>query len=227
MRNRLSPRTRVALAAATGLELPTSHGARAGTRRTSHRAVEAQALAGDLKKAQKERRTIVFIDESGLSQRPHRCRTWAPRGETPVLQYHFNWKTLSVIAGVTLWNFYFQIFEQSIKSEQIIEFLQHLLRYIDGDILLIWDRLPAHRSLVTQRFIRDQKGRLEMEYLPPYAPELNPVEYIWAHCKHHELPNVCAKNLWDLNEGARRSLKRMRRRPRLITAFWKQASLFF
>ena len=62
--------------------------------------------------------------------------------------------------------------------------------------------------------------------LPPYAPELNPVEYIWAHCKHHELPNVCAKNLWDLGEGARRSLKRMRRRPRLITAFWKQASLF-
>jgi transposase len=99
-----------------------------------------------------------------------------------------NWKTLSVIAGVTLWNFYFQIFEQAIKSEQIIEFLKHLLRYIDGDILLIWDRLPAHRSLVTQQFIRDQKGRLETEYLPPYAPELNPVEYIWAHCKHHELP---------------------------------------
>ena len=118
-----------------------------------------------------------------------------PRGQTPVLQFHFNWKTLSVIAGVTVWNFYFQIFENAIKSEQIIEFLQHLLRYIDGDILLIWDRLPGHRSKVTQQFIRDQKGRLEMEYLPPYAPELNPVEYIWAHCKHHELPNVCAKNL--------------------------------
>ncbi len=108
----------------------------------------------------------------------------------------------------------------------MIEFLQHLLRYIKGDILLIWDRLPAHRSRPTQQFIADQKGRLEVEYLPPYAPELNPVEYIWAHCKHHELPNVCAKNLWDLSEGARRSLKRMRRRPRLITAFWKQASLF-
>jgi transposase len=101
-----------------------------------------------------------------------------------------------------------------------------LLRYIDGNILLIWDRLPAHRSRITQQFIREQKGRLDLEYLPPYAPELNPVEYIWAHCKHHELPNVCAKNLWDLSEGARRSLKRMRRRPRLITAFWKQASLF-
>ena len=143
-----------------------------------------------------------------------------------MLQFHFNWKTVSVIAGVTFWNFYFEIFEAAVKSEQVIEFLRHLLRYIEGDILLIWDRLPAHRSRITQRFIADQKGRLEVEYLPPYAPELNPVEYIWAHCKHHELPNVCAKNLWDLGEGARRSLKRMRRRPRLITAFWKQASLF-
>ncbi|MFL6446595.1 MAG: transposase [Bryobacteraceae bacterium] len=72
-----------------------------------------------------------------MSQRPHRRRTWAPRGQTPVLQFHFNWKTLSVIAGVTVWNFYFEIFEQAIKSEQIIEFLKHLLRCIEGDILLI------------------------------------------------------------------------------------------
>ncbi len=131
---------------------------------------------------------------------------------------------MSVLAGLTIWNFYFQIFERSIQSEQIIEFLKHLLRYIPGDILLIWDRVPAHRSRLAQQFIQDQKGRLAMEYLPAYAPELNPVEYIRAHRKHHELPRVCAKNLWA--KVARRSLKRMRRRPRLITAFWKQASLF-
>jgi len=122
--------------------------------------MEAQPLAGDLKKAEEEGRTIVFVDESGLSQRPHRRRTWAPRGQTPVLQFHFNWKTLSVIAGVTVSNFYFQIFEEAIKSEQIIEFLKHLLRYIDGDILLIWDHLPAHRSKITQQFIRHQQDRL-------------------------------------------------------------------
>lgn len=143
-----------------------------------------------------------------------------------MLQFHFNWKTLSIIAGLTIWNFYFQMFEKSIGSEQVIEFLKHLLRHIPGDLLLVWDRLPAHRSRLTQDFIRDQRGRLVIEYLPPYAPELNPVEYLWAHCKHHELPNVCAKNLWDLSEGARRTLKRMRRRPRLIVAFCQQSSLF-
>ena len=60
--------------------------------------------------------TIVFVDESGLSQRPHRVRTWAPRGQTPVLQFHFNWKTLSVMAGIAWWNFYFRLFPGSIKA---------------------------------------------------------------------------------------------------------------
>ena len=79
-----------------------------------------------LKKAQNEGRTIVSLNASCLSQRPHRRRTWAPRGQTPLLPFHFNWKTLSVIVGVTVWNFYFPIFEEVIKSEQIIECLKHL-----------------------------------------------------------------------------------------------------
>ena len=56
------------------------------------------------KKARKEHRTIVFIDESGLTQKPHRCRSWAPRGQTTVLFHHFNWKSLSLISGLTIWN---------------------------------------------------------------------------------------------------------------------------
>jgi transposase len=57
------------------------------------------------KKACREGRTQVCIDESGLNQRSHRCRTWAPRGQTPILQYNSNWKSLSVAAGLTLWNY--------------------------------------------------------------------------------------------------------------------------
>ena len=82
------------------------------------------------KKARQQRRTIVFIDESGLSTRPTRARTWAPRGQTPVLHETFNWKSLSIIGGLALWRFYFQIHAGSIKSLQVIEFLRHLQRHI-------------------------------------------------------------------------------------------------
>jgi transposase len=183
-------------------------------------------VAGGKKNAEREGRTIVFIDETGLSERPHRCRTWAPRGQTPVLQYHFHWNHLSVIAGVTWWNFYFRLHSGSINKERVVEFLQHLMRHVPGKLFIVWDRLTAHRSLLVRDFIATQDGRIEVEWLPAYAPELNPVEYLWGQLKHHELPNFCPRDLWHLGTEARRRLRRIRRRPSLIVAFWKQADLF-
>src|SRR2546422_4208788 len=89
-------------------------------------------------------RILVFIDESGLSQRPHCCRTWAPRGQTPVLQYNFNWKSLSVAAGLTVWNFYFRLYPGAVKKAQVLDFLQALVRHLRLPLLVVWDRLPAH-----------------------------------------------------------------------------------
>jgi transposase len=107
-----------------------------------------------------------------------------------------------------------------------VDFLSALVRHIRRPLIVVWDRLPAHRSSLVRDYIESLGGRIQVEYLPAYAPELNPVEYIWAYWKQHELPNVCPKDFWQLSEGARRTLRRMRRRPRLITAFWKQASLW-
>jgi transposase len=95
------------------------------------------------------------------------------------------------MAGVTWWNFYFRLFPGAIRSPQIILFLSHLLRHIPGKLLIVWDGLPGHRSRAVWEFVRQQKGRLWLEFLPAYAPELNPVEYLWSHWKQHELPNFC------------------------------------
>lgn len=143
-----------------------------------------------------------------------------------MLQYHFNWHTLSAIAGVTWWNFYVQLHPGTIRAPQVVRFLRHLRRHLRGPLLIIWDRLAAHRSRLVQDFVAAQDGRLSLEYLPGYAPELNPTEYLWGHWKQHELPNLCPKDFWELSTHARRALRRMRRRPSLIVAFWKQADLF-
>jgi transposase len=95
-----------------------------------------------------------------------------------VLQYNFNWDTLSAAAGITFFNFYFRLYKGSIRSAQVVDFLQALLRHIPGPLLIVWDRLSAHRSGMTRDFIAGQGDRLRVEYLPGYAPELNPVEYI-------------------------------------------------
>jgi transposase len=144
-----------------------------------------------------------------------------------VLEYNFNWKSLSAVAGLTFWNFYFRLYPGAVKSPQVIDFLQALVRHVASPLLLVWDGLPAHRSRLVRDFLQSLDGWIAWEYLPAYAPELNPVEYIWAYWKQHELPNVCPKDYWQLGEAARRTLRRMRRRPRIIRAFWEQAQLRF
>ena len=187
--------------------------------------MEGQALAYAQKKARREQRTILFIDESGLSERPTRVCTWAPKGQTPVLQYSFNWKQLSAIAGISFWNFYFRLFPGTIKGPQLVEFLQALVRQIKGKLLIVWDGLPAHRSALVRKHVESLDGHIVLERLPAYAPELNPVEYIWGYMKTRELANLCATTIGEVSQFARNRLKSMQRRPRLITAFWKQAEL--
>lgn len=188
--------------------------------------MEEAHLAFAQKKAQREGRVIVFIDESGLSERPTRVRTWAPKGQTPVIQFHFNWKQLSMIAGVSFTNAYFRLHEGSIKSAQIVDFLEALVRQIGRKLLIIWDGLKAHRSRVVRDYVDGLDGKIELAFLPPYAPELNPVEYLWAWLKRHALANYCPDSLAELATTARGKLRSAQRRTSLIAAFWKQAELF-
>ncbi|MCC7040799.1 MAG: IS630 family transposase [Burkholderiales bacterium] len=170
---------------------------------------------------------MVFIDESGLSERCPVTRTWGRRGQTPIIQQSFTWKQMSAIAGLSWWRFYFRFVDGAVKSAQIIEFLGALKRQIRHKLLIVWDGVGAHKSRQVREWLEQQDGRIAIAFLPPYAPELNPVEAIWAYLKKHEIANLCPATLHEVSDFARRRLKSMQRRPRLIRAFWQQAALAF
>jgi transposase len=112
----------------------------------------------------------------------------------------------------------------AVNTEAMNEHLKEISAQIarGAHALLICDGAGWHQP--GERLI--VPDNITLLHLPPYAPELNPVEYLWAYWKQHELPNVCPQDYWQLSETARRTLRRMRRCPRLITAFWQQASLW-
>ena len=177
--------------------------------------------------AQQEQRTIVFVDESGFSQRPARKRTWAPRGQTPVLEFNFNWKRISAIAGVSFYELWFALHQGTIRAPQVIEFIQQLRARIGKKLLLIWDGLSAHGSRAVWAFVDSLEGAVRVERLPAYAPELNPVEFLWGHLKNHDLANVTPDALWKLSKAARNALFKAQKRPSVIHAFWVQTELPF
>jgi len=196
--------------------------------------VGLHALAQAKKNARRRRAWIVFQDESGVSQRPPVRRTWAPRGQTPVLIHAFNWKKLSISVALAFrWNgrrtrLFFQTRADSYNTESLIAFLRDLKReFRRRRVILIWDGLPAHRSREMTAFLRTQRSWLSVEGLPGYAPELNPAEQLWGNVKGRELANQCAENLKDVAAALRKGMARVRRRPSLAFSFLKHAGLSF
>ena len=97
---------------------------------------------------------IAFVNEARLSERPTRVRTWATKGQTPIIQFYFNWKRLSVIAGLTRLSCLFRFHEGSIKKEEIVEFLQALKGHRKWLLLIVvWDGLKAHRSKLVREYL--------------------------------------------------------------------------
>lgn len=165
------------------------------------------------------------MDESGISERPTRVRTWAPKGQTPIIQFHFNWNHVSVIAGLTRTNCLFRLHEGSIKKEEIVEFLKALKAHLKQPLLVIWDGLKAHRSHLVRTYLDGLAGHIQMAFLPPCAPDMNPVEYR-AWLKQHALANYCHNDLSLLHATARNKLKCAKQRPSIIAACWIQATLW-
>ena len=122
--------------------------------------------------------------------------------------------------------FYFCLLNGSIKSAQIVEFLRALQTTIGKKPLIIWGGLHAHHSKLVRAQVEAQRGRVVLERLAAYAPEMKLVECIWGHLKHHDLPNYRATNYTDLAHHARRNQRSMQRRATLATTFWKQAEMF-
>lgn len=195
--------------------------------------MEDAAVAAAKKNAARRRAWIVFEDESGISQQPVVRRTWAPRGETPILIHTGrNWKRLSIAAALAFrWDgrrtrFYFQTHPGTYTDVTLITFLRALKRHFRGQaVLLIWDGLGAHQSRTMRTYLAHQRAWLTVERLPAYAPDLNPVEPIWGNLKGQELANQCPVDLLALRRPLHLGCARVRRQPQLARAFLAHAGL--
>lgn len=177
--------------------------------------------------ARRERRTLVFTDESGFYLLPGIVKSYSPKGSTPVID---DWATrdhLSVMGAVTpSGKLYTLVRQESFNGLHCIVFLDHLLRQTGGNLLVIWDGSPIHRRTEVNDFVAEVgPRRLRLERLPSYAPELNPVEATWQHLKNVELRNLACLDLEQLQLELHLAIGKLRRKPRLIHSFFAWAGL--
>jgi transposase len=184
-------------------------------------------VARHQKGAQVQQQTLLFVDESGFYPLPRVVRTYAPIGQTPLLREWCTRDHLSAIRAVSPeGKLYFHCQDRAITSEDVVAFLEHLLREVPGRMVIMWDGAPIHRRQVIKEFLAHGAAqRLRLERLPAYAPELNPDEGLWQQLKGVELRHLCCFDLHHLREELRSAVKRVRRKPRILKACFAGAGL--
>jgi transposase len=182
------------------------------------------------KKARRRRASIVFIDETGFRLQPVNRRTWAPRGETPAQRAWDRYDRLSVIGAVALSptrrriSTPFQIHNQNIRTDEVVDFVKQLRRHLRRPLVICWDRWSVHRS-AARKLAATRLRNIEIEWLPAYAPELNPVEPRWSHTKFGTLANFVPDDTRHLKRSVRVALKNQSHSHRLKKSFFKTAQL--
>lgn len=161
-------------------------------------------------------------------------RTWAPCGMTPTLPVRArSHEKVSGIGALIVSPRRRRITlalalhpRRNIRGPQVRRFLQHLARHVRGPAVLLWDRGLAHKHRVVTAWLVGHR-RWQIVWLPPYAPELNPVELVWGYLKYGRLANLAPDSVDEICRHVRRERRRLARHPSLLRSFFRHSDLPF
>lgn len=178
------------------------------------------------KRAGKEKADIYFGDAAHVRSDHHAGRTWSLKGKTPEIKSTGSRFSFSIISAITAkGQMRFMVLEGGVNSSVFVEFLKRLLIGSKKKIFLIVDRGPAHTSKLTKSFVETVKDKLELFYLPPYSPELNPDELVWNHLKNHTVGRSTVTDKADFKKKVTRSMKSLQKNKEKVRSFFGKESL--
>ena len=194
---------------------------------------KADELPRILRQAFKRQAHVVFLDESGFQLTPSVRRTFAPRGQTPVLSCWDRRDRISAISCITLSplqgrpGLYFELLpvNRTVHAEEVVAFLKALRRQLRGPFTVVWDRHVIHsKSRLVKAFLADNPD-IVVEDFPGYVPDLNPDEWVWGWTKYGRLSNLAAWDSEELWDHIVMALIDLKYQPRMLNAFIKEAGL--
>lgn len=183
---------------------------------------EAETYPSIKAQARAEGATIYFADEAGIRSDYHTGTTWAPVGETPVVSVTGRRFSFNMISAVSpRGDFRFMVHKDAVTSSTFKEFLTRLMIGATRPVFVVVDGHPIHKSRLVKDYVASLDGKLKLFYLPPYSPQLNPDEQVWAHVKR-QVSRRLVQNSDDMKKLARGALRRIQKLPELVKSFFRQ-----
>jgi transposase len=179
-------------------------------------------------RAQRRGADLFFLDEAGIRGDAPLQRTWGAKGQTPVVATSGQRQAVNAISAVNARGaFWYNVYTGRLNAMQFITFLRDFLRTRRRPVFLVVDRHPAHIAKVVAEHVQSRRGRLELHFLPGYAPDLNPDEFVWNHLRHQGVSKKPLRHNESLRRRVEQDLTAIQHNRRLVRSFFHAPSVAY
>jgi transposase len=180
------------------------------------------------KRAKRRGADIFFLDEAGIRSDAPLQRTWGAKGHTPIVKTSGQRQAVSAISAVTARGaFWYSVYTGRVNATRFVEFLKAFIRNRRRQVFLVVDGLPAHKARLVAAYVQSLQGRLELHFLPGYAPDLNPDEFVWNHLRHHGTTKKPLLKNESLRRRMEHNLAAIKDSPHLVQSFFHAPSVAY
>ena len=179
-------------------------------------------------RARKHQAAIFFLDEAGFSSEPNLGRTYGLKGQTPVVKTSGQRQKINSISAVSAkGGFWSQTYTGMFNASRFVGFLKDFRRGGRGRVYLVVDGHPSHRAKIVAQYVQQCQGALELHFLPPYAPDLNPDEFVWQYAKTNGVAKKPLKEGESLKQRVEADLAAIKSKPALVRSFFRAPSVVY
>lgn len=180
------------------------------------------------RRAKREKAEVFFWDESGFRADAVHGKTWAAKGQTPVVHRPGQRQSISAASAINSKGaFWFETYEGALTGELFVTLLQNMMAERKRPVHLVVDGLPAHKKAVVKQYVASTQGRLTLHFLPGYAPDLNPDELVWSHAKRTGVARDPLRKGEKLKDRVDAKLQSVADDPSLVRSFFGHPSVAY
>jgi transposase len=179
-------------------------------------------------RARKHRAKIFFLDETGFSSEPNLRRTYGLKGQTSEVHTTGQRQHINAISAINArGEFWCQDYTGKLNAALFVEFLKDFMKGRTYKVYLVVDGHPSHKAKLVQQYVQSTAGRLELHFLPPYAPDLNPDEFVWQYVKSNGLSKKPLRKNESLKERVRHDLTKLKKSKTLLRSFFMAETVVY
>lgn len=180
-----------------------------------------EEFPGITKRAEAENAEIFFGDETNIQNTANYMKGYAPKGKTPVVRVESQKFKVNMLSAISKrGKLRFMLYKDNMNSSKLIDFMGRLIRDVEKKVFLILDNLRVHHSKDVQKWLEEHKDRIEVFYLPPYAPEYNPDELVNSDLKRSVGNKASSQSKEELEHNVRSHLKSLQLNPSKVCSFF-------